>query len=79
MEYQYGTQPEYSPVLEDVLSYLQKVHPYELEQQANINYFSLVQIQDSEQPRDIKMRETIYALLSMEGSLRSQMVAIHAL
>ena len=39
------------------------------------NLFCIDQVQYSEATQDVNMRETIYSLLSTEGSLKSQMVS----
>ena len=37
----------------------------------------LLQIDQSQEPSDVQMRQTIYSLLAQEGTLESQMVRVH--
>ena len=79
LEYQFGKLPEYRPALEDVLTYYQMVPKLLWKFRILIIaciIIIIVQAQNSEVDQDIKMRETIYSLLSAEGSLTSQMVSV---
>ena len=83
LEAKYGPISGYKPAINDVLNYLSEV-PYSMADSTlylvkDTLYITLPQLNDSTNERDMGMRTHLYFMLSVEGSLQSQMVRFNIL